>query len=150
MIQNFKAGLNKIRNSCGTGVLAYHCEAMEYLCDINNYVTRAILGSRLLFEAFWGETPDISMIQFKFWDLVYYRNRTDKEGKVIMLPRSFVGFAWNIGEPMTFKVLHCNEDPHKRNVVVHRGVVILCYPIETGYNSALVTKSDAYFPVVQV
>ena len=27
-IQNLKAGLSKIRNDCGTGVLAYHCEAM--------------------------------------------------------------------------------------------------------------------------
>ena len=35
-IKNLKASLNKIRNACGTGVLAYHCEAMAYLCDINN------------------------------------------------------------------------------------------------------------------
>ena len=26
--KNLKAGLNKIRNACGMGVIAYHCEAM--------------------------------------------------------------------------------------------------------------------------
>ena len=51
-IQNLKSGLSKIRNSCGTGVLAYHCKTMEYLRDINNYVARASLGKWLPFEAF--------------------------------------------------------------------------------------------------
>ena len=123
---------------------------MEYLCDINNYVARESLGNRLPFEAFWGETPDISMLRFKFWDPVYYQNWTDKVGKVLMHPGRFVGFACNIGDPTTFKVLQCNEYPHKRNVVVHRGVIVLHSPTEIGCNSALAPKSDAYFPVVQV
>ena len=53
---------------------------MEYLFDIDNYVSWASLGNRLPFEAFWRETPDISMILFKFWEPVYYRNWTDKAG----------------------------------------------------------------------
>ena len=64
-IQNFKDSLSKIRNACGVGVLAYHWEAMDYLCILNNYVARVSLGNRLPFEAFWGETPNISMIRFK-------------------------------------------------------------------------------------
>ena len=64
-IQKLKAGLNKIRNACGTGVLAYDCETMEYLCDVNNYVVRSSFNNNLIYEAFWGETPDISMIRFK-------------------------------------------------------------------------------------
>ena len=66
-IQNLKDGLSKIRNACGTEVLAYHCEEMNYLCSINNHVDRASLGNQLLFKAFWGDTPDISIIWFKFW-----------------------------------------------------------------------------------
>ena len=38
VIQNLKAGLSKIRNSYGVGVLAHHCKAMEHLCIINNHV----------------------------------------------------------------------------------------------------------------
>ena len=74
VIQNLKAGLNKIRNACGAQVLHYHWEAMECLCSLNNYVARASLGNQLPYEAFWGETPDISMIRFKFWEPVYYQN----------------------------------------------------------------------------
>ena len=51
---------------------------------------------------------------------------------------------------MTFKVLQCNENLHKRNVVVHRGVVFLRSQTATGYNSSLANKSDAYFKFVQV
>ena len=37
-----------------------------------------------------------------------------------MNPGRFVAFAWNIGDPFTFKVLQYNEYPHSRNDVVHR------------------------------
>ena len=36
-----------------------------------------------------------------------------------MHPGRLMGFSWNVGDPMTFKVLQCNEDPQKRSVVVH-------------------------------
>ena len=109
-IQNLKAGLSKTRNACGAEVLAYHWEAMEYLCSLNNYVARASLNNRLTYEDFWGETPNISMIHFKFWELVYYRNWTEKDSKVLMHPRRFMGFAWDVGDPMTFKVLQCHAN----------------------------------------
>ena len=149
-IQNLKAGLSKIRNACGTGVLAYHWEVMEYLCSLNNYVAQAILGNRLPFEDFWGEMPDISMIRFKFWEPVYYQNWTDKSGKVLMRPGRFVGFAWIIGDPMTFKLLQCNEYLRKRNIVLHICVVVPRSPTATWYNYAWVPKIGAYFPDVQV
>ena len=100
--------MSKIRIACGTGVLAYHYEMMEYLCDINNYVSQTSLNNRLPYEEFWGEMPDISMIRFKFWELVYLRNWTDKSGKVVIYPRRLMVFAWSVGEPTTFKVLQCN------------------------------------------
>ena len=66
-IHNLKTRCSKISNACGMGVLAYYYEMMEYLCDINNYVARASLNNHMPYEAFWGETPDISTILFKFW-----------------------------------------------------------------------------------
>ena len=90
------------------------------------------------------------MIQFKLWEPVYYRNWTDKAGRVLMNPGRFLEFYWNIGDPMTFKVLHCNEDLHKRNIFFHRGVVVLRSLKAIGYNSALTPESDAYFPDVKV
>ena len=101
-------------------MLAYHWEAMEYLCSLNDYVARASIGNRFPYEAFWGETPDISMIHFKFWEPVYYRNWNKTASKVLMHPGRFMGFAWDVGDPMTFKVLQCHADPHKQAQVYRR------------------------------
>ena len=62
-----------------------------------------------------------------------------------MHPGRFFGFDWCVGNPMTFKVLQFNTDPHKCNMVVNRGVVVLRNLASTGYNSALAPNSDAYF-----
>ena len=67
-----------------------------------------------------------------------------------MHPGMFIGFTWSIGDPMTFKVLQCNKYLHKRNIVVHRGVIVPRSLTATGYNSALAPNSDTYFPVIQV
>ena len=123
-IQNLKFGCSKIGNSCGTGVLAYSYNMMEYCCNVNNYVARSSLNKCLLYETFWGETPYISMLRFKFWELVYFRNWTDKYWKVLMHPGIFVGLAWNFVNHINFKALHCNTDPHKCNMLVHRGVSV--------------------------
>ena len=148
-IQNFKAGLSKIRNDCGAEVLAYHWEAIYHICRLNNFVAWASLGNRLPYESFWGETPDISMIRFKFWELVYYQNWTDTESKVLMNPGRFMGFSWDIGDPMNFKVLQCHGDTKKRAHIMYRGAAVPCSLDASGYNSALQPKSDAYFPDVR-
>ena len=111
-----KAGLSKISNACGVGVLAYHWEDMDYICSLNNYIARESLGNWLPFEAFRWKTPDISMIRFKSWEPVFYWNWTNKAENVLMHPGRFVGFSWSIGNLMTFEVIQCNEDPRKRNV----------------------------------
>ena len=67
-----------------------------------------------------------------------------------MHPGRFIGFAWIIGDPMTFRVLQCNDDMNKRHAVVHRGVAVPRSPTATGYNPVLAPKIDSYFPVVQV
>ena len=66
---------------------------MEYLSSLNNYVVRAGLGNPFPYESFLGETPGISMIQFKFCKPVYYRNWTQTAGKVLIYLGRFVGFA---------------------------------------------------------
>ena len=123
---------------------------MEYLCDVKNYVSLDSLNNCLPYEAFWGETPDIPMICFKFWEPVYFRNWTYKSGKVLMHPGRFMAFTWNVGDPMTFKMLQCNANPHKCNMVVHRGVIITRNLEVTGYRSDLGPKSDASLPEVNL
>ena len=123
---------------------------MEYLYNINNYVDQASLNNHLPYKALWGETKYISMIRFKFWETVYFQNLTDKSGEVLMHPGIFSGFAWNFINSMDFKVLQLNTNPYKRNMVVHRGVVIPRNLSAMVYNSALAPNSDAYFPEVHL
>ena len=78
---------------------------MEYFYNVNNYVAQASLNIFLSFEAFWGETPDISMICFKFLYPVFFQDWTDKSLKFLMHPGRFVGITWNVGNPITFKVI---------------------------------------------
>ena len=89
------------------------------------------------------------MIRFKFWEPVYYRNWTETAGKVLIHPGRFVGLAWDIGDPMTFKVLQCHEYPNKRSQILHRGVVVPRSLSTSGYNYDLQPKSDAYLPEVR-
>ena len=88
---------------------------MENLCILNNYDAGECLKKRLPYEAFWRKTPDILMIRFKFLVLVYYRKWTKIASKVLMHPGSFMGFAWDVGDPMTFKVLQCHTNPKRRS-----------------------------------
>ena len=67
-----------------------------------------------------------------------------------MNPGRFFGFTCNFNDSITFKVLQCNIDPHKRNLEVHRGVVVLCNSAVIGYNSDLAPKSNTYFPEVHL
>ena len=53
-IQIVKDGVSKIINACGTRVLTYEYETMEYLCNVNNYVARDSLKNQLPYEVFWG------------------------------------------------------------------------------------------------
>ena len=67
-----------------------------------------------------------------------------------MHPSRFFGLSCNVGDPIIFKAIQRNIDPHKRNLVVHRGVVVTCNSAIIGYNSALAPKSDDYFPEVHL
>ena len=86
------------------------------------------------------------MIRFKLWEPAYYRNWTETAGKVLMHPGRFMGFSWETGDPMTFKVLQCHANPKIWSRVLHRSTVVPRALNYVGYTSALQPKS-AYFPV---
>ena len=67
-----------------------------------------------------------------------------------MNPGRFAWFAWNVGDPINFKVLQFDTNPHKHNMLVQRGDVVLRNLEATGYNSDLAPKSDAYLPEVHL
>ena len=88
-----------------------------------NHTAERSLGWRPPLEVLTGETLDISiMLIFLFWDVVYVSRYKDEHysgqpgsKKSSKIRRRFVGFAWNVGHALTFKIL--TDDTKK---IIHR------------------------------
>ena len=57
---------------------------------------------------------------------MYHWNQGDTSGKVVMKLGSFLGFEWNVYDPITFKVLQCGGYPRSNLKILYRGTVITC------------------------
>ncbi len=101
---------------------------MEWICDVHNHTAQKVLGWRTPIEVLTGQTPDISILTcFLFWDIVYVARHKggDFQNQLGSIKSDeirgyFVGFAWNVGHALTFKILTCDTKQ-----VIHRSVVRL-------------------------
>ena len=86
---------------------------LQWVADVMNHTAERSLGWRPPLEVLTGQTIDISiMLIFMFWDVVYVARYKDKEysgqlgtKKSNEIRGRFVGFAWNVGHALTFKIL---------------------------------------------
>ena len=89
------------------------------MCDIMNHTSERSLNWKPPLQVLTGQTIDISiLLQFLFWDIVYVLRYDDHQyhGQIGSKKSSeirgrFVGFAWNVGHALTFKVL--TDDSNK-------------------------------------
>ena len=56
-------------------------------------------------EVFTGETPDVSVLRFAFYEPLWYREFNAKADEVKLFPGRFLGISWNVGNALCFKVL---------------------------------------------
>ena len=85
----------------------------QWVADVMNHTAEKSLGWRPPLQVLTGQTIDISILLcFLFWDVVYCTRYDDTSyrGQVGSVKSSeirgrFVGFAWNVGHALTFKVL---------------------------------------------
>ena len=78
-----------------------------------NLTSERSLGWRPPLEVLEGVTKDISiLLLFLFWDKVFIKRYKDQDysGQIgsddyDRIPGRFVGFAWDVGHALTFKVL---------------------------------------------
>ena len=92
---------------------------MKYCADVMNHTSEKSLGGRPPLSVLLGVTIDISIIlQFVFWDIVYVSrdqdssfNRQVGHEATNEIRCRFVGFAWNVGHALTFRVF--NEKTRK-------------------------------------
>ena len=85
----------------------------EWVADVMNHTAEKSLGWRPPLQVLTGQTVDISiMLVFLFWDIVYVPRYKEAgyKGQIGSTKSSevrgrFVGFAWDVGHALTFKIL---------------------------------------------
>ena len=86
---------------------------LEWVADVMNHTSEKSIDYKIPLSKLTGETTDISVILvFFFWDIVYaprykdkhYRDQIGSEDSSEIRGR-FVGFAWDVGHALTFKIL---------------------------------------------
>ena len=86
---------------------------LEWVADVMNHTAEQSLGWRPPLQLLSGQTIDISiMLMFLFWDIVYCPRYKDQHyvgqigsEKSSEIRGRFVGFAWDVGHALTFKIL---------------------------------------------
>ena len=116
-----------------------------HICDLWNLTANAQIGDRTPHEVLNGDTPDISHIRFKWWDQVWYYAPDSKYPSRRMLPGRFLGFAYQTGDELTFRVLTCPDVP-QRQAVISRSVVTPRRANEPAHGAFSRKASDYYFP----
>jgi Reverse transcriptase (RNA-dependent DNA polymerase) len=106
---------------------------LTWVADVMNHTAEKSLGDKPPLEILTGKTIDISaLLCFLFWDVVYVERYEDStyhgqpgSVKSSEIRGHFVGFAWNVGHALTFKVL--TDDTRK---VIHRSRLRLAKEME--------------------
>ena len=84
-----------------------------YVCDVMNMMAEKSLGNQPPLQVLNGTTVDISIaLYFILWDIVYvscyedsnYNGQIGSKKSSLICGR-MVGFSWNVGHALTFKVL---------------------------------------------
>jgi hypothetical protein len=125
----------------------------RHLCDCNNHTAHKSLKWRTPMEEIDGETPDISVFRYSFWEPVWYLEGPAQFPERNWIKGRFLGVAWNVGDQMCYAV--CPEPkggtPPKKGKHMHgrtvcRSLVVPRHPDENGPREILQNKSDYYFP----
>jgi hypothetical protein len=116
----------------------------QHLSDCHNHTALASLKWRTPIETADGDTPDISVFRFHFWESVWYLHKTSLMKDRKWMRGRFVGVAWHTGDSLCYKV-QCDETGEQR-VVVHRSLVLPRHIDETAPKQLLHYKSDYFFP----
>lgn len=120
-IQEVKKRTNMIMDRTGCPEEVWYL-VVQYVVYLLNRTATEALKWKTPWEVAFGETPDISnLIQFEFWELVYYHNPAESFPDSKERLGRFVGIAENIGDFMTYYVLIENGEVLARSSVRSAG-----------------------------
>ena len=103
--------------------IVFWCYCMVFIVDCLNYSAQKELGYRTAMEKMYGNTLDISVFRFGFWETVWYYEPTAKFPKPNFLPARFVGIAWDHGDAFSYKVWTTPNGKWEDGVELIRNVV---------------------------
>ena len=121
-----------------------HIYAMfNHICDVHNHTALSSLGWRTPMELLSGDTPDLSVFRYYFWEQVWFKAITGVSEKQIKWVKGrFLGVAWTTGDNLCYRVVP--EDGYARTV--HRTIVLPRDPNENAPREILTQPSDYFFP----
>ena len=90
---------------------------------LNSILARKSLGWRTAHELHWGDTPDISMFRFYFWQPVWYYNPNVAFPSPKMLKGRFLGFAQNVADSFCYLILTNTSKEGDKPSILSRSVV---------------------------
>ena len=103
--------------------LSRHGWCQLHCARIRNHLASRKLKWRTPYEKLTGDTPDISMFRFHFWEPVEYWDPGEKQPRSGWKKGRFLGVNWSAGDSMTF-FIETEKDPGEgRNVVLTRSNV---------------------------
>ncbi|MGH7954783.1 MAG: hypothetical protein ACREOZ_02360 [Gloeomargaritales cyanobacterium] len=82
-----------------------------------NRVATKSLGYITPYEYARGETPDLSILQFKFWEQLFYLDPLSRFPQPSERPGRFLGIADYVGDAMTYWILNEKEQVIARSCV---------------------------------
>ena len=93
--------------------------AQDYLAHVHNLSANRQINWKIPEQVTRGGTPDISHILMFYWfEPVLYLDPVSKFPETTERPGHFVGFADNVGDKLTFKILK-----NDLSTILHRSVV---------------------------
>ena len=93
-------------------------EALQYASILHNHTSKKVLqGKNPIYRAF-VITPDIStLLQFSFYEPIYYLDAEITFPYSRDLPGTFLGLATNVGDALTYRVLTSDNTILSRSVM---------------------------------
>ena len=85
--------------------LDYWCFCLEYVAFLRTLISCRQLKWRTPHECHFGETPDVSILRFTFWQPIWYLNPRASFPKAKMLRGRFLGFAQNVSDGFCYLIL---------------------------------------------
>ena len=115
----------------------------QHLVDCHNHRAHKSNNWRTPLQAVDGETPDISVFRFKFYEPIWFLHGPSQLATRKWVKGRFLGIAWNTGDQMCYRVV---EDLKGSNRTFHRSIVVSRFAGENAPQKFNRKPSDYYFP----